>query len=279
VDDRQQQIKEGAGLEESRINQDFVDFLNKWSTPVLLLIVIVSAGWVGLRWLEQQRVQRTDNAFMEYDAVAGAADPLPASLRAVADSYEGVGSVSALARLRLGDVHLAAVRRGLEPAAVLDRNGVPESEADVLDEAGLDDHLSRAASAYSGVLDETRDDPARALLAVNAMFGLAAVAEARGDDEAARSEYERAAAHASESGLVGLPEIAQSRIDSLAELPGRATLVSRADLPVLPGFPAPDPIVPEGDDATGQGAVGDADEGEGPVSGPDGDEPAGDDDE
>jgi hypothetical protein len=259
VDERQTKIKEGAGLEESRINQDFLDFLQKWSTPVLILIVIVSGGWTAMRLLEQRRVETANNAFNEYEAVATARDPLPASLRSVADSYEGVRSVSALARLRLGDVHLSAARRGLEPAAPLDSQGNPENEADVLDEAGREDHLSRAASAYEAVLAETRSKPAKAILAVNALFGLAAVAESRGDMDGARARYEEAATAAKAAGLTGLPEIAQARIDSLGELPERPELPTRAELPVLPGFPAPDaptpaptPVVPTpSDDAAG----------------------------
>ncbi len=276
MDERLKDIKEGAGREESRINQDFLDFLQKWSTPVLILIVIVSGGWTALRLLEQRRVETANNAFNEYEAVATAQDPLPASLRAVADSYEGIGSVSALARLRLGDVHLSAARRGLEPAAPMDPQGNPENDADVLDESGRLDHLSRAASAYESVLAEARGTPAKAILAVNALFGLAAVEESRGDAEAARARYEEAARAASGAGLIGLPEIAQARIDSLAELPERPTLPTRADLPMLPGFPAPDapapaPVIPmPQDDATGPAipgmtapVEGDGDTGEG----------------
>ena len=38
MDERQTQIRQGAGLEESRINTEFLDFLNKWSSPVLIVI-------------------------------------------------------------------------------------------------------------------------------------------------------------------------------------------------------------------------------------------------
>ncbi len=43
MDERQQQIKSGAGLEESRINEDFKDFLEKWGFWLLLA--------VGVLWL------------------------------------------------------------------------------------------------------------------------------------------------------------------------------------------------------------------------------------
>ncbi|MEM1184951.1 MAG: hypothetical protein AAGI53_08095 [Planctomycetota bacterium] len=250
MDDRQVEgIKEGAGREESRINQDFVDFLKVWGPRGLWLIVIISGGWWAFQQYQRYQVGRANDAFAEYEAVAGAANPLPASLRAVAEEYQDVGSVSALAQLRLGDVHLAAVRRGLEPAAVLDANGNPEDEADVLDEAGRDDHLSRAASAYRAAIELTSSDAAKAILTVSGHFGLAAVAESRGENDEAKSQYERASAIAEQAGLAGLPEIAAERITSLDALPADSTLPSAVDLPVLPGFPAPD-IVPT-DDADG----------------------------
>ena len=46
LDRRTRQITEGAGLEESRLNQDFVEFLKKWSTPLLLVIVAAVAAYV-----------------------------------------------------------------------------------------------------------------------------------------------------------------------------------------------------------------------------------------
>jgi len=252
VDDRQVEgIKEGAGLDESRVNQDFVDFLKKWSQPVLLLIVIVSGGWFFYQRYQQGQITRTNNAFAEYEAVAGVADPLPASLRALADTYDNVGSIAELSLLRLGDVHLAAVRRGLEPGAVLDAQGNPESEADVLDDVAREDHLDRAASAYRDVLARTAGDPAEAPLAVAAHFGLAAVAESRGDDEEARAQYENAASLARDAGLTGQPQVAEARIASLDALPDAIDLPSRDELPVLPGFPAPDTSTdpPAGDNA------------------------------
>lgn len=254
MDDRQTTgIKEGAGLEESRVNQEFVDFLQKWSQPVLLLIVIVSAAWFGWqRWTAYQ-VGRTNDAFAEYEAVAGSQDPLPASLRSVAETYANVGSIAALAQLRLGDVHLAAVRRGLEPGAVLGPDGQPESETDILDDAGREDHLSRAATAFGAAIDATADDKGKAVLTVSGHFGLAAVAEARGEMDEARAQYERGASIARDAGLNGLPEAAEARIASLSELPQRVELPSRNDLPVLPGFPAPDVPTPADDESTPEG--------------------------
>ena len=245
MDDRQQQIKENEGLQESRVNEEFVDFLKKWSQPVLLVIVLISGSWFVYQRYQQFREGRVNNAFAEYEAVAGSPDPLPASLRAVAEEYTDVGSITPLAYLRLGDVHLAAVRRGLEPAAPLDALGNPENESDILDEDGRQDHLDRAASAYRDVIDATAGDSAKAVLAVSAYFGLAAVAEARGDVDDARSQYTRAAEAAREANLTGLPEIAEERANSLDALPPAGDLFSARELPVLPGFPAPPEPEPE----------------------------------
>src|SRR5690606_15713326 len=70
MDDRQRQIKEGAGLEESRINKDFLDWLLKWG-PVL---VLVAAGIIlamrGVQFLEDRRVARVNEGFSELERVS-----------------------------------------------------------------------------------------------------------------------------------------------------------------------------------------------------------------
>ena len=63
MDERQTQIRQGAGLEESRINTEFLDFLNKWSSPVLIVIGLIGLGWFGLNYLERSKQSRMNNAF------------------------------------------------------------------------------------------------------------------------------------------------------------------------------------------------------------------------
>ena len=116
MDERQAQIKEGAGLEESRVNQEFLDFLNRWSFPVLLIIAIVSGGYFVYNQWQARKIAARDQAFAELGNMESSNAPSVFSLTTIADEYEGVGHVSELALLQAASIHLNAVRTGLDPA-------------------------------------------------------------------------------------------------------------------------------------------------------------------
>lgn len=222
MDERQTKIVEGAGLEESRINQDLIDFLNKWSFPVLLIIALISGGYFAKNMYDRAKVSKRDEAFAQLGSIESTSSPSVYSLTEIADQYEGVGSVSELARLRAADVHLRAVRSGIDPA-----DGETE-----LGEADRDYHLERAEGLYRRVLDKTESDANRALIAANAAFGLAAVAETRGDADAARAGYERAKSLAERAGYSPLVRVAD-RLASNVGMP-KPNLYSEGELPELP---------------------------------------------
>ena len=244
MDERQTQIKEGAGLEESRINEELLDFLNKWSTPILMGIVVIAAGWWGYQQFQRAKVAKVNEAFGQFAAVEGSANASPTSLTALAEEYEGVRSVSELARLRAGDVYLNAVLRGLQPGAEL-IPGTEPAEAEVLTQDDRVDMLSRAERAYAAVLASTADDTAKALLGFNAAMGLAAVEENRGDAEKARGHYETAKRLLEAGGYDGMQGLIDARVEALAELPALVTLPAEADLPPLPGQEIPEIVAPE----------------------------------
>lgn len=223
MDERQSQIKEGAGLEESRINEELIEFLNKWSFPVLLVIAIISGGYFVKNKYEQRKIARRDAAFAQLGAVEATQSPSIVSLTAIADEFQGVGSVAELARLKAADMHMRAVRSGVDPA----------DDTTVLSDDDRKFHLEKAEGLYRSVLDAVKDDAAKALLAANAAFGLASVAESRGDADTARSEYEQAKAYASQSGYTPLASVADEMIASLSDAPP-APLPSKADLPTMP---------------------------------------------
>ena len=68
LDARQRQIKEGAGLDESRVNQEFVEFLRVWLPWILGAIALVLGGWVGWQRWTQHKHQVIAQAFADYDA-------------------------------------------------------------------------------------------------------------------------------------------------------------------------------------------------------------------
>jgi len=234
MDDRQTKITEGAGLEESRINQDLLDFLNKWSGPVLILVALIVLGMWGKRWLDTKHAAHVDDAFSAYTSAIAGGNPSPESLRQVAEDYNDVGGVADMARATTADLYLEAAWLGLRPGATINPDGSPEDDADVLDDQQIQDYLASARDLYQQVLDSA--DPAgRSLLAVKAAWGLGAVAASRTDVEGAKKFYERAASIAEKAEFKNLAAAARERAASVGDLTLAPHLYTDAELPdVLP---------------------------------------------
>ena len=250
MDERLSQIKEGEGLSESRVNQDLIDFLQKWSTPALVLLLVIVAGYVGWQQLEKRRIARVNQAFSELEAAGPAASASPDALLGLASQYDDVRSVGVLARLRAADAYMVAVRRGIKPGSPLNPDGTLQNEDDALDEQSRTLFLDRAENQYDEVRQRCTGKPNLAIHEINALYGLAAVAESRGDLDGARALYERVADLAASASLEPHPEIARERIASLDTLDDVPTLYAAANLPELPWEATPEiPEQPEGGDA------------------------------
>ena len=253
MDQRQAQIREGAGLEESKLNVEFIEWLRRWSTPLLLVAAIAALGWVLYQKFERAQLAKVDRAFGELETamVAGS----PETLKAVADAYSGVRAVPVMARLGAADAYLRAARAGVRPGAALKQDGTVDA-ADVLSDQDRASMLDQAQGQYAEVLKATESDERNSLHAIGAAFGLAAVAESRGDMEGAKKNYEKAQTLAERGGFPGPGEVAKKR---LADLPSRAQppkLYAKAELPTPPA-PPPPPAPPAPTGATGPtGAVG-----------------------
>lgn len=236
MDERQTQIRQGAGLEESRINTDLIDFLNKWSSPVLIVIGLIGLGWAGLRYMERARIAKINNAYAAYEGAMAGGSPSPASLRNIATEFDGVGSVSEMALLRTVDIYLRAAIAGIEPGAEIDPvTGRPAQESDVLDAERTRNYLSQARDLAASVVASTEGEDGKGLLRIQALMRLGAAREGLGSIEEAKSAYASAAQAATAAGFPELAIVAESRAeaaDGLAEVP---TLPSRADLAPLPG--------------------------------------------
>lgn len=233
MDERQTQIKEGAGLEETRINQDLVDFLNKWSSPFLFLLLIVVAGFWAYKWWHGYQLKRVNEAFATYELTIAGGSPNPDALTQVADDYAGVRAVPALANLRKADIYLRAATVGLEPGATPDAQTGAYAESDVLDDATRASYLESAASLYAGVADTAEADE-RWVIAVNASFGLAAARASLGHADQAQAALDRAKGDAERGGYTEFTPLADAwRATILPE--GEFKLFTQADLPTPPG--------------------------------------------
>lgn len=242
MDERQTKIREGAGLEESRINTEFVDFLKKWGPRLLTVLILVSAVWLALRYRSQQQDQQVAAAFEQLRAASAMQPASPESLIAIAEQFSGVRGVPHMARLEAADAYLDAVRRGMVPGALMQPGGTVD-EADLLDEQGRAENLAAAGSLYETVYNATRSNADMAQHAIGAAFGLAAVAESRANAGEARRWYEAARVLAQASGMVELAEAATARMADVDEAISAIVLLSSADLPEVPGE-APLPTLP-----------------------------------
>jgi hypothetical protein len=266
MDERQTQIKEGAGLEESRVNQEFLDFLNKWSFPVLLIIAIVSGGYFLYNQWQARKIAQRDQAFAELGNLESSAAPSVFSLTTMAEEYDGIGRVSELALLQAAGIHLNAVRTGLDPA-----DPDPTNPDSILSDEDIAFHLEQAGSLYRQVADRVEGNDELALFAINAAFGRAAVAESSGDFETARAQYAQAETLASGAGYAPLATIASEMASDAGSAEG-ATLYETAQFPRLPFEPEPleaTTEVIEGDPAVEEGAdAAPTDDGDGPPAPP-----------
>jgi len=236
MDDRQSGIKEGAGLEDSRVNQEFIDFLQKWSSPVIMVLAVAALVWAGLQYLERQRVAEIDQAFSELDAAMQGGNPSPSSLKTIAAEYEGIKSVSQLALLQTSDLYLAAFVSGIEPGAQRDpQTGEPTDESDVLDDAKKQTYLEQAGQIAQQVLDQTTGVEGKELLAMQAMSRLASVAEGKRDFDGAVSMYKQLEALANQAQYPSIAVFAASRIENVDSLKAIEPLPSKDALAPLPG--------------------------------------------
>jgi len=217
MDDRQTQIREGAGLDESRINQDFLRFISKWSTPVLVLLAVVAAGYYLLEQQKTAAQERRGIAFAEFEAARSTEPPNPEALLAIADDYEGVGSVAELARIEAADTLVREAQRGVKYGAELDDGGAPFNDEDKLEGEAFEAQMRRAGEIYQRVFNRTRGDRAKVMVTVGAGFGLAACQESVGDFEAARGTYREIAEAARAGGVALHAKVAERRLKSIED--------------------------------------------------------------
>lgn len=184
---------------ESRINEDFVEWLKTSGLTWLVLIMVVLVGYVLLvRWRESRQTHQS-SAWVELTQAGETR--LPSGYLNVADEYPNVDSVALLARIEAG-------RRWLEAVQANRPLDAEPGSSETLSEADREHYLSQADAAFAAVL--ARDDRSwqRALPMIRAWNGRGAVAEARGNLQEASELYLKAADRAEEH----FPELAaQSR--------------------------------------------------------------------
>jgi len=252
--DRLQEVRT-SDLNESRLNEDFVHWLRTrgvwWATGIVLAVAVYF-------FVVGQRQRAADERSQAWRDLAVAA--LPESLEDVARQHADTDAISSLARLRAATVMLDAVRRnrpvGADLLAGLDAAAANET----LSDEERSTYLERADRLFEEVAATDDGTLATTLAVHNALMGRAAIAEALGEGEQARTLYERAAARA-ETDYPVLAEQARERAETaeryaaVAGLPDQqsATQVRRAVAPRNRAavMPALEPYLPGGPDEDG----------------------------
>lgn len=232
------QIRTNAGLDESRLNQDFVDFLKKWSVPLLGVVAAVVGAYAAVNYYQQSRRAALESAFRDLSSEQRTGSP--AGLLRVAKDHGGVGSVAILAKLDAADIFALAAFSGLAPGAELDAQRAPKKPEDLLGPEARATTLAQAATLYEEVIDATADEPGMEAHALRAIFWLAAARETQQRFDEAKALYERAAGLAERTNKPALAAVAKKRLETMADamsapaLPREAEVVTAAKKPEVP---------------------------------------------
>lgn len=209
-------------LIESRVNEDFVDWLKSKGPQYLLFALIGVCIYLGVvRW-KQYKTTYFNNAWTEFEACR-----LPGAFEDVADRYSDLPGLAQQATRAAADTWLNAVQTG-KP---LGSEGTDATaQAVTLTDQQRAEYLDQAWRLYQALVNDDDDSLADTLYAVSAMQGLAVVAECKGDTDKVKLWFNKAAARAETS----YPDLAK-RIRERAATAGAyaepVTLPTQAQLP------------------------------------------------
>lgn len=241
MDDRQRKIEIGAGLQESRLNTDLINWLNRYGTAILTVVLVIVAIYAASVQFNRWREARIDDAFEAYLAARGTLGPdgvlqgSPDALLQIARDQRGQASVAELATSDAASIYLGCAVRGLRPGTVL-TDIKPE---DGLSAEQITEFLKQAATLYDEVADRTRGDADRTVLYHQATLGAAAAAVSLGEFDRARTLLTDLESHAKRTDWPAMAAEARRRLDQLPTLRDPIQLVSAASLPAETDTAAP----------------------------------------
>lgn len=225
MEDRQTQVVSGAGLQESRINTEFVDFLSKWGPRVLYVVLAVVLAFLG--WQQWTRYQNrlTDQAFAAYEAQV--ASRSPDLLIQVAQEHASRPAVWSLATRDAANLLMDSVIRGTVPGA---DPFAPKPE-DRLTDAQRADFLARAEALYRDVIERNSNGNGQLIFAEQARWGLASALLSQGKIDQGREALEQFVASAETGSLDNLAAFGRARLARLDDAGSPPRILPEADLP------------------------------------------------
>jgi hypothetical protein len=220
MDDRLKQVQT-TDLTDSRVNHEFVDWLKTKGMNWLLVLLLAACGYLAIDWYRNKQAAARDSAWAELaDATS------PAAFRGVATAHGDTDAVAELATLQAADMLLNSIRTGLKPGLTAADEGstlTAEERASQLVEAD-------ALYARAETLAARRPGFGGKPIQLSALFGRAAIAEADGRLDDARTHLKAAAVLAAPE-YASLAAQADARILDLELVLAAATLPSDASLP------------------------------------------------
>lgn len=221
MDTRHSEIVEGQGLTESRLNQDFINWLNVWGPKVLYLVLAIVVVYAGTQWWQRRQVAILDQAFAALDSARISGSPI--ALESVARDHAGQGAVGQLATLDAADAYLTQARLGMLPSAD------PATGQGVLTPEQVTEALEKADGLYAKAFASTSMKKLPTVH-VSSRWGQASVSLQRGEYENARKLFQEVDALAQAASLFSISEIALEKIADLETLQALVPLISSEDI-------------------------------------------------
>ncbi|MDG2094891.1 MAG: hypothetical protein P8J89_06440 [Phycisphaerales bacterium] len=179
--ERLQQVQQ-SDLGESRVNEDFVNWI-KTSGPWYLLAVLIGiAVYMYIVNIQRAELRAREQAWFDFSEAV-----MPASLEDVANTHGAIDGIANLARLRAANSYLQSMQSNLAIGSTIE-DGTPLSEED------RSKGMEHAAMLYNQVVDSDDGSFGDTIVTVNALNGLAALSESAGDIDKAKAYYEQSAA-------------------------------------------------------------------------------------
>ena len=202
-------------LQENDLRESLSNWRELWSkygTPITVAVLVVVVAFAGYRLYGTYTSSKREAAWQELAQTSS-----PEGLAQVAEQHS-IKAVRMLALLRAADLHLEQAIFVAEPAAGEGEDGDNgESAVQALRPAEIEEQkqrLTRAETMYQRVLEEAEAAEFR----VNALLGLAAVAESREQWDAASDRYTQAQELGEQGELPRIVAIADHRRNLLDKL-------------------------------------------------------------
>lgn len=206
--DRLKQVQQ-TDLTESRVNEDFVNWLKTKAPTYLLVILLVFAGALVFKRWQAGKQAKVNNA---WGALADVRGGLPDSIAEVGETHKDIEGVWLLANDWAAGEYLNAIIGDRPLGASLDDLNAP------LTADQREDYLRLMSKHYQNLIDSDDGTDAVAIHGFKGRMGLALVAECREDLDEAAKEY-RGAASRVEDIYEDLAAFATNRAENVGSLP------------------------------------------------------------